>query len=462
MKHVLNKILLVMLACVMMISVVAGCGSKPGNATSSPNAEATSTTVSTDVAASTVSAPAENISLTIECSQAFKTPSSAVFNQVNIDAFQVKYPNIKIEPLLIPDAQTTTTLQTKLASGEPSDLVVYNKVSAENELNASKNMVDLSNEPWVARMKQPEIVKSPDGKIYGYIGEIKTGGVGVVYNTEIFSQLNLTIPTTYDEFLKLCDTIKSNGITPIYGPFKDVWTFQIYPTTGWGTLAKLKYPTLFDEINSNKKKWADVPEFIDVLQRGENLVKKGYVQETCLSDDYNGAPAAFSSKKYAMMFMGEWFVNDMATKAPDMKLDMFPIPIFDDASMNLLDQSQYGGMLLIPNNAKHINEAKQFIDFISQKEQLANDMKDPAMAFMPNFTDAETPKLSPINDSLYNKYVKAGNVSMEANTYVKVDLNDLWKYYQDMIGGMTSPEAVLTAWDKKFAELMKAKAMPGF
>ena len=59
------------------------------------------------------------------------------------------HPNITIEVLLDPDEQITSILQTKLAAGQPSDIVVYNKVSAENELDAVNNFVDLSDEPFV-------------------------------------------------------------------------------------------------------------------------------------------------------------------------------------------------------------------------------------------------------------------------------------------------------------------------
>jgi len=102
---------------------------------------------------------AKKITLTIEASQNQKTNAPIAFYQPNIDAFQKKYPNIKVQLLLIPDAQAITVLQTKLAAAEPSDIIVYNKVSAENELNALKNFVDLTNEPWVKRLNNPEVLK---------------------------------------------------------------------------------------------------------------------------------------------------------------------------------------------------------------------------------------------------------------------------------------------------------------
>lgn len=446
MKRLLSSITIVAILC----ASVSGCGSKESGGTVAGGAQKAS------------SGSEKKVTLTIESSQAFTGTNHPIFNEANIKAFEDKYPHIKVDILLIPDAQATTTLQTKLAAGETSDIILYNRVSAENELNAAVNMLELGAEPWVSRLKNQDIIKLSDGKIYGYSAEIMTGAVGVAYNEKIFSDLNLSVPTTYDEFLAVCETLKSNGITPIYGPFKDVWTFQIFPTTGWGTIAQKLKPEVFDELNSNKLKWSEIPEFVDVLERGNNLFKKGYVQETCLADDFNGAPAAFSSGKYAMIFTGEGFITDMLEKDASLSLSMFPIPIFDDPEMNVLDQAQ-NNLLFIPKTAKNVEEAKLFLDFLSQPEQLENSMSDPKQAFMPNFADGPEPEtLGEVKDYLYKTYIEAGKVSLEANAYLKVDLNDLWKYYQDMIGGVKTPEEVLNDWDAKFAELMQAKGIEGF
>lgn len=135
--------------------------------------------------------------MTIEASQNQKTNAPIAFYQPNIDAFQKKYPNIKVQLLLIPDAQAITVLQTKLAAAEPSDIIVYNKVSAENELNALKNFVDLTNELWVKRLNNPKVLKAPDGKIYGLTVETNLNAQAMVYNVDIFRKYNLSVPNTY-------------------------------------------------------------------------------------------------------------------------------------------------------------------------------------------------------------------------------------------------------------------------
>ncbi len=76
----------------------------------------------------------ESATLTVEASQEIVNNIPYAFSEENIAAFEKEYPEIKVELVLNPDAQNTSILQTKLASGQPSDLICYNKVSAENEL----------------------------------------------------------------------------------------------------------------------------------------------------------------------------------------------------------------------------------------------------------------------------------------------------------------------------------------
>jgi raffinose/stachyose/melibiose transport system substrate-binding protein len=404
------------------------------------------------------------ITLTIAGSQDFSRGDSWVVYQPNpnFDAFQAKNPGVTIQLLLIPDAQNTQTLQTQLATGEPSDIMFYNKVSAENELSATQNMVDLSSQPWVARLQNKSLLTAPDGKIYGFSPVLPTEGLGMVYNIDIFNKLKLQVPTTFQQFLAVCDTLKANGITPIYGPFKDVWTFQIWTTSAWGVYVTRKDPTLFDRINKNQMKWADVPAFLDALSRGNTLVQKGYFQPSALSDDYNGAPAAMSSGKYAMMIIAKAFVSDMASKDPSVHLGLFPFPVWDDPAMNVIVQPQLGPLFFVPKKGKHVDTAERLLDFLSQAPQIAAVNAVASRSFIPNFTDVPAPHLQPLDQQIYDTYIKAGRVSVEANAFVKVDLNDLWKYFQDMIGGAKTPQQVLTAWDAKFEELMKAKGYPGF
>lgn len=400
----------------------------------------------------------KGVTLTIEAGQAMMNNNPYVFNEENIKKFEEET-GIKVDVILTPDNQVKNVLQTKLTTGETPDLIVFNKVSAENELRTMDNMLDLSNEPWVERLTDPDSLRAPDGNIYGFVMHRPLDAQIVVYNKKIFDDLNLTPPTSYDEFLEVCEALLEAGITPIYAPFKDAWTAQIWPAASFGYIAQEVKPGLWDQINAGEVKFSEVPEFEEVLNKYYALYEKGYITNTALSDEYNMAPNVFSNGQAAMMIMGDWFITDMASKDPDLELDFFPIPAFNDTEL-MISQGQLGGMIHIPKAAKHPEEAKQFIDFMSQPEQIARAQSD--LPFLPSVKDADMPDLNPMQQRIYDEYVQTNKTVVEMNAYMKVDLTELWKYYQDMFAGVKTPKEVLEAWDQKFAELMTAAGYPGF
>jgi len=401
----------------------------------------------------------KKVVLTIEVSQELKNNNPHAFAQENIDAFQRKYPNITVKLILDPDAQTKTILQTKLAAGQPSDIICYNKVSAENELDVVKNFVDLSNEPWVAKLTNPDALKAPNGKIYGFSMKNMIGGMGIVYDKDVFKKLNISIPKTWDQFVAVCKTLKANGYIPIYAPFKDIWTFQMYTTTAWGYYAAKIEPGLWDKLNTRKIKWTDVPAFLDSLTKLYNLYKDGYMQRSLLSDDYIGAVNAFRTKKYAMMMGADVTATELMSKLPYRHFGMFPLPMFK-GEYEYLTIAQLDGVFFIPKAAKHIAEAKLYLNFLAQPEQMNRAQK--VRPFVPSVKGAKIPKFDPFLEEIYKKYNLPGKTVLEMNAYMKVDLTPLWRYYQEMFAGMKTPKQVLEAWDNTFVSLMKEKGYPGF
>ncbi|MCI5902652.1 MAG: ABC transporter substrate-binding protein [Blautia sp.] len=413
----------------------------------------------TGMSAMAVHADEKDVTLTIEASQEIVNNIPYAFYDENIAAFEAQYPNIKVELVLNPDAQNTSILQTKLASGQPSDLICYNKVAAENELEVVKNCVDLSNEAFVDRLENKDILVAPDGNIYGFAYAIKTGGMGVVYNKTLFEEKGLEVPKTYDEFLAVCEALKADGITPFYGPFKDVWTFQMWTSSTWGYYVGQNEPDLWDKLNANEIGWDEIPAFQDSLEKAYALYEDGYMQETVLSDDYNSITAAMGSGEYAMTVGSNTTVRDLLNAHENIVFDMFPYPVYEGED-EYITISQLDAEFFIPKDAKHIDEAKLFLDFMVQPEQA--DRAQAAASFVPNVKGAKAPEFDDFEGRLYEEYNKTGKTVLEMNAYMKVDLNDLWVYFQDMFAGAKTPAEVLSTWDGTFEELMSAKGFENF
>ncbi|WP_145317389.1 ABC transporter substrate-binding protein [Paenibacillus xylanexedens] len=393
--------------------------------------------------------------VTLELAISKSSQDSAFIQQDILDEFE-KQTNIRVNLQLIPAEQTTTVLQTKLAVDETPDIIQYNLASAVTDLNLERNFEILDNEPWASRIVNKDVLSS-GGHLYSFHVSQDTGMQGVVYNKQIFEELGLSLPTNYKEFLAICEKIKASGITPVFMPYKDAWAANIWPAAAFADFVAKNEPTFFDDLNSNKKKWSDIPEFKTFLEQQYEVYTKGYTNTDVLSDSYDMAVGKFLNKEVAMMFMGDWLIEGVAEQDPSMELGVFPIPSSDNAS---LGASPLGGQLFIPKKSKHLEEAKQFLDYIASKD-VAQQIVD-SKGYVSNFSDVTTPELPAYKQDIVDNYITPKKTVLTTDAFMLVDRSELYRLLQDQFAGGLSPEEVLKSWDEKFSQLMQDKGVAGF
>ncbi|MFC9708816.1 ABC transporter substrate-binding protein [Paenibacillus sp. NPDC056933] len=397
----------------------------------------------------------KNAKVTLELAISKSSQDSAFIQQDVLDEFE-KQTNITVNLQLIPAEQTTTVLQTKLAVDETPDIIQYNLASAITDLNLERNFEILDNEPWASRIVNKDVLSS-GGHLYSFHVSQDTGMQGVVYNKQIFEELGLSIPTNYEQFLAICEKIKASGITPVFMPYKDAWAANIWPAAAFADFIAKNDPTFFDDLNSNKRKWSDIPEFKTFLEQQYEVYTKGYTNTDVLSDSYDMAVGKFLNKEVAMMFMGDWLIEGVAEQDPSMELGVFPIPSSENAS---LGASPLGGQLFIPKKSKHLEEAKKFLDFIASKE-IAQKIVD-SKGYVSNLNDVTTPELPAYKQDIVDHYITPKKTVLTTDAYMLVDRSELYRLLQDQFAGGLTPEEVLKSWDEKFSQLMQDKGISGF
>ena len=162
---------------------------------------------------------------------------------------------IKIDFQVIPSDQYFNVLKTKLNSGEGPDL--FGGQSGKTDLvvnyDVEKNAVDLSGEPWT-KTEDPQVLdqSTVNGKVYGQTVWNTLGTTWVVnYNKDIFSKLNLSVPTTFADLKSACEKIKATGVTPIYEPMADGW-HQVLWFAELGVQIENIAPGTADQLNNNQ------------------------------------------------------------------------------------------------------------------------------------------------------------------------------------------------------------------
>ena len=118
----------------------------------------------------------------------------------------------------------------------------------------------------------------------------------------MFKENGWEIPTTWDEFMSLCDEIKAAGIQPVYFGFKDIWTCL----APWNALAcDLAPADVCQQVNRGETKFID--EYYTVSEKMLELLE--HAQKDPFAYSYNDACTAFTqsvSNLFRNLSMSPW------------------------------------------------------------------------------------------------------------------------------------------------------------
>lgn len=144
--------------------------------------------------------------------------------------------------------------------------------------------------------------------------------IGMFYNTEIFKKYNLKEPATWAELLQICDTLKKNGVTPIFASNKDAWTLAMQ-----NAMVSVSYPgeAWLGKLTKGQAKFTD-PEYVEMLTALNNL--KQYYQEGFAANSADEQDVAFSMGQAGMIFGGIFQNSNWLKTNPDFKFGYFPVP----------------------------------------------------------------------------------------------------------------------------------------
>lgn len=382
-----KKLVSVLLCAVMGITALAGCGGtgdgdkpaaeeKAGEAeqeqtaadeTEAPN-ESEMQTETESQADGTFDGGGET--LNVLCHSSWRTAeANAVFDYVS-EKF-----NVKFEFEEVPEGGSGNELIfAKMQSGEVPDILWWQGAKASATEIGEELFAELSGD-WMNDYNE-SILKSPTQSYNGKLICAPFGDVtafGMCYNKKVFSENNIKVPTTWDEFLTACETLKTAGVTPVYisGTTDNEWTLQIIPID-----ARLKQestaPGSFEALNTHKKLWAEMDYMQITFDRFKELNDKGYIQDTFLSDSYADAQEALLTSTAAMYPQATWIYPELTKLAESEdelnNIGFFPIPATEAAHSLAYTECPTG--FVIPVGGNKVELAQKVVGELVSKEAM--------------------------------------------------------------------------------------------
>lgn len=261
-----------------------------------------------------------------------------------------------------------SVLKTRLASGEMTDLLVYNSGSLLAALNPSEYFMDLTDQPFVE--KYDDTYKSSvtvDGVVYG-VPFASTQAGAFMYNKAIYKELNLSVPTTWDEFLSNCETIQNAGYIAYIGATAKKFTNQMLFLGDHYNLVS-ENPSFVSEFEQGKAKYATDPVAFKSFQKYEDVIP--YLQEGHTAATYDDACEMLANGEGAhWICLTQVLSNIYSLYGMDAvnNIGVFGVPSDDPDNMGLtvwMPNSLYGSI-----NSEKQDDILRFMEFYISDEAL--------------------------------------------------------------------------------------------
>ena len=428
---------------VLFALLVAGCAAMPAAA---PGAD-------------TGAGDGEQITLTYMASQGWIVDAELELAQ----KFEEET-GIHVDYQIIPADQYFSVLKTKLNAGEATDIFggQSGKTDLQVQYDVEKNAVDLSDQEWVSRHDPLALeMVSLNGKVYGaeIWDVIASNYFVVVYNKEIFAEQGLSVPTSYAEFKDSCQTLMDAGINPLYEPIADGWHHVL-----WFPMVGPRYeevdPGLADRLNANEATFAETPVLVEAMTQLNELYTMGCFGDNALSDAYSDANAKLANGEFAMavstLTAPVSIENDYGV--PASTFGFFPMPLVDNLQA---PAHPAGPSKFIYSGSPHIEEAKQYLAFLTQPDNLQY-LLDNSPEFATLAFSGLTPKWTPEQQEFLDAYPAQAIVYQDSVNYVNPQWMDMGKDMVAMFTGAMTPEEVLQSIDQRRSDMAKTANDPAW
>lgn len=430
-----KKVLAVLMTGVIGMGLLAGCGNgsseeKKGN---SGNGD-------------------EKVEITFWDNYA-DTIHTEVYEKI-ISDFEKENPDISVKYVPLPSDQAKSKYDVAIQGNTTpdcgviyqywmNDFVVQDALLPLDEYTADD---DSLLDTFVESMKST----APDGKYYSLPFYVVPPTLW--YNTEMFEEKGVKVPTTWDEVFEDVPTLTDKE--------KGVYGFSI--RGGAGSSQQLEqmlyqYSGITEMFDEDGKSTINDPKHVEFLEKFAALYNK-YTPESDITNASTEMISAFDSGSAAMIFHNIGSYGQHRDTLGEEKFGaVVNLKSVDDTNVMV---SNGVASLSVFKNSKHPEEAYKFIQYLT--EHTANSYFNETLGSIPTnkeaLADEWVQNSAPVKaaaDMLLDPETKIATLPVEVTGYFDLHTNTLAKDFQNVLLGNESAKDYLDNWANKMTELKK-------
>lgn len=244
------------------------------------------------------------------------------------DVYEEAHPGVTVDFKAFKNTEYNQILTTGLAGSEGPDVVQLKSYGGLQALIDSGSIIEVGSAIPALEEFPPATVQALSdintGDVYGVPFAVNT--FQVFYNTEIFDEHDLEVPTTWDEFLEVSEKLKDAGVIPMTMGGAD-GQVQIPVSTESLVAGRYGGNEFAEAVRAGDKDFTD-PDYVASFELMKEL--QPFFPENVTATTADDAMVLFLSGQAAMYPSGSFQVGTFKNQAPDLKFDAFAMPVGDD------------------------------------------------------------------------------------------------------------------------------------
>ena len=388
------------LAMTMLMSCLAGCSSNSTNKVQTVGEE-----------------KKEQVTLTFFGNKADESNVHVI--ESIMSSFMKDHPNIVITYESIKGTDYYDTLNKRMENGTGDDIFMVNH-DTMLELHAKGQVADLTGLSTIGSYTEDQKNQfiSEDGIFWL---PTTVSSFGLYCNMDMLKEHNQSVPTNIVEFETVCDYFLEKGITPIVANNDISLKTMAIGVSYFDEYQNGTEGQLFTDLNSGK---VGLGESLDAgLTVVEEIIQKGYVDAAVAAETQktSGDLEAFAKGENPFMLTGAWASNRVKNDfGATFAYEVHPLPVLDDGGLIVINPDV---RLSVNSDSEHIEEAKLFVEYFTQAENLQAFCDDQcSISPLKNGKESSIKEIHPVVECF-----KAGRVVIGTDARLNLPIWDVTK-----------------------------------
>lgn len=295
----------------------------------------------------------------------WRTEDIEKYNRI-FDVYEEAHPGVTIEFEAFQNTEYNQILTTGLAGSDGPDVPMVRAYGQLQPNIEAGQLTPIDGEVEGLDEIAPSVLAGAKGKADGklYAVPLATQTLQVFYNKAIFEENDLEVPTTWDEFIDVNETLLAAGVTPMALGAKDAWMLPIFSDiVGSARYGGSEFEA---DILDGSKTFEDA-DYVASLQIVDDMQK--YLTPNAVGVSYTESQIQFTSGQAAQFPGGSFEIATFRTQAPDLEVGSYQVPLPPDAvSETPVSPAYADGNFAINAKSPHQDAALELLNWLATPE----------------------------------------------------------------------------------------------